>query len=403
MSSSTSSWICCQLGAREHYAVPRALQMSGVLGEFITDLWIRPGTLLHSWRKSLNGRFHPALEDAQVKAPNVAALTFELKASATGVDGWKLISRRNDWFQRQALAQLAQSHKESPNGNHTVFAYSYAAERILEFAREQGWRTVLGQIDPGPAEERIVAGLHEKSSPPQNGWEPAPSQYWERWRTECALADEIIVNSLWSKKALLTEGITQEKIRIVPVAYEAAPESGSFQRHYPETFTFERPLRVLFLGQINLRKGVGQLFEAIKLLTGESIEFWFVGPGQVSIPPELKKHPVKWFGVVSRLEVSNFYKQADLFILPTLSDGFGLTQLEALSWKLPVVATSYCGEVVQDGLNGLILEEVSGRAIAGVLLRFLQSPEMLVTMSANSVVSDRFSLKTLASSLTGLQ
>jgi glycosyltransferase involved in cell wall biosynthesis len=403
MSRSTPSWVCCQLGAREHYAVPRALQLSGVLGEFITDLWIRPGTLMHSWRKSLNGRFHPALADAQVKAPNVAALTFELKASATGADGWRLISRRNDWFQGQAVAQLAQSYKESPNGSHTVFAYSYAAERIFKFARERGWRTVLGQIDPGPAEERIVAGLHEESSPPQNSWERAPSQYWERWRTECALADEIIVNSLWSKKALFAEGVTQEKIRIVPVAYEAAPESVSFQRRYPETFTSERPLRVLFLGQINLRKGVGHLFEAIKLLTGESIEFWFVGPKQVSIPPELKKHPqVKWFGVVSRLEVSNFYKQADLFILPTLSDGFGLTQLEAQSWKLPVVASLYCGEVVQDGLNGLILEEVSGRAIADVLLRFLRSPEMLITMSANSGVSDRFSLKTLASSLTGL-
>ena len=65
-----NSWICCQLGAREHYAVPRALLLSGLLGEFITDLWIRPGTLLHSW-KGLTGRFHPGLAGARVKAPNV--------------------------------------------------------------------------------------------------------------------------------------------------------------------------------------------------------------------------------------------------------------------------------------------------------------------------------------------
>src|SRR6476661_3452370 len=116
-----NSWICCQLGAREHYAVPRALLISGLLDEFITDLWIRPGTLLHSWKKRLTGRFHPGLAGARVIAPNVPALTFELKASLARENGWELISRRNEWFQRQAVGQLARNHS-SANGNHTVFA-----------------------------------------------------------------------------------------------------------------------------------------------------------------------------------------------------------------------------------------------------------------------------------------
>src|SRR5215216_7018395 len=104
------TWLCCQLGAREHYAVPRALQLSGLLAEFITDLWIRPGTFLHSRKKRLTGRFHPELANAQVTAPNLSALTFELKASLTRENGWKLISQRNEWFQRQAVVQLARNH-----------------------------------------------------------------------------------------------------------------------------------------------------------------------------------------------------------------------------------------------------------------------------------------------------
>ena len=398
----SQSWICCQLGAREHYAVPRALQLGGVLGEFITDLWIRPGTLMHSWRKRLAGRFHPALAGAQVTAPNVAALTFELKAYATGANGWKLINQRNEWFQHRAVDQLTQSYKESTNGQ-TVFAYSYAAERIFKFARKRGWRTVLGQIDPGPAEERIVAQLHEKSRAEQNNWEPAPAEYWNRWRTECALADQIVANSSWSRDALLGEGVPPEKISVLPVAYEAQAESTTFQRHYPTAFSSTRPLRVLFLGQINLRKGVGYLLDAVKLLGGENVEFCFVGPTQMRIPPEFREHArVKWFGVAPRIDVARYYKEADVFILPTLSDGFGLTQLEAQSWKLPVVASSYCGEVVRDGVNGVILEEISGRAIADVLLKFLRSPDILSESSRRSGVSDRFSLKTLASSLMSL-
>ena len=382
-------WICCQLGAREHYAVPRALQLNGLLDELITDLWMRSGTF---------GRFHPELAQASVTAPNLGALLFELKAKR--LSGWKLIKQRNDWFQRRALDHL---EKQSSRETRTVFAYSYAAERIFRFARERGWKTVLGQIDPGSADERIVAQANERFVAERNGWQPAPAEYWESWQAECALADHIVVNSTWSRNALLAEGVPTEKIKVLPLAYESANRESSFQRHYSTVFTSSRPLRVLFLGHVALRKGIGQLFETISLLTGENVEFWFVGPVQVSIPPRLREHPqVKWLGVAPRSKVEAYYRQADVFILPTLSDGFGLTQLEAQSWKLPVIASRFCGEVVTDGVNGVVLEDVSGQAIAEVLLKFLRAPQMLKAMSANSGVSERFSLKTLASSLSAL-
>lgn len=378
------SWICCQLGAREHYAVPRALKLAGLLDELITDLWMR----------RLIGRFHPGLAGARVVAPNILALTFELKASLARENGWTLINRRNQWFQKQAVDQLARNH----NGQHTLFAYSYAAKEIFEFARARGWRTVLGQIDPGPVEERIVAGLQQNTD-----WEPAPRVYWDNWRDECSLADQIVVNSNWSRDALIAEGIAAEKIRVIPLAYEATNDTSSFQRHYPRAFSAERPLRVLFLGQINLRKGVAQLLEAVKLLSGEHVEFWFVGPMQIRVPQELKLHPhVRWFGVAPRVSVESYYRDADVFILPTLSDGFGLTQLEAQAWKLPVIASRYCGEVVRDGFNGIVLEDVTGRAIADALLELLRSPEKLSAMSVRSGVDERFSLTKLASSLREL-
>ena len=380
-----NQWLCCQLGAREHYAVPRALHISGLLDELVTDLWVRPR------------RFHPALAGARVTAPNLSALTFALKARATRTTGWKLICERNAWFQRRAVDQLVQTRN---NGGHTVFAYSYAAEKIFKHARERGWRTVLGQIDSGPTEERIFTELHKQSN---GAWESAPEEYWDQWRSECELADQIVVNSTWSQQALLSEGVPAKKIRLLPVAYEPSAESKGFQRRYPNAFTTERPLRVLFLGLINLRKGIGQLFDAIKLTTREYVEFWFVGPTQIRVPAELKKHPqVRWFGIVPRLEVDHYYRNADVFILPTLSDGFGLTQLEAQSWKLPVIASRRCGEVVNDGVNGLILEEVSGQTIAAAVFQLLRSPDLLRAMSARSGVSDRFSLQTLASSLSNL-
>jgi glycosyltransferase involved in cell wall biosynthesis len=384
-----AQWLCCQLGAREHYAVPRALQMRGLLHELITDLWIRPGAL-PNWRNKLTGRFHPDLAAARVSAPNAAALAFELKAQATGLNGWDLIGKRNEWFQDHALGQLERRAREVNGESVTIFAYSYAAERIFKFARERGWRTVLGQIDPGPAEEQRI-----------NGSKPAPKNYWNRWRAECELADQIIVNSAWSREALLKEGVSATKIRKIPLAMTPPTDADGFQRVYPKTFDTTRPLRVLFLGQINVRKGAGQLLEAAHILADEPVEFWLVGPKQIDADKSSGSR-IKWFGAVPRSKVDEFYRDSDVFILPTLSDGFGLTQLEAQSWKLPVIASRFCGAVVQHGCNGLILEEVTAESIAGALRELLHSPERLAAMSQASRVSEEFTLESLASSLSQL-
>jgi len=152
-----------------------------------------------------------------------------------------------------------------------------------------------------------------------------------------------------------------------------------------------------------MRKGVHLLFDAIRILQKEPIEFWFVGQAQVDVPAELRADPrVKWFDAVPRDSVAEYYRNADVFIFPTLSDGFGLTQLEAQSWKLPVIASRYCGSVVQDQINGVLLDEVSGSAIADTLMSLCRSPQRLVQMSSRSEVSEEFSLRSLASSLLTL-
>ena len=386
------TWLSCQLGAREHYAVPRALHLRGLLHEFHTDIWIP---------NKRGRRFHPALAQAQVSAANTAAFAFAMKSQAGGLSGWNLTIRRNEWFQRNVVGRLKRREAISDRQRPTVFAYSYAAQDIFEHAREHGWRTVLGQIDPGPADEQIVAHLHERAN--DYRWQPAPPDYWRKWRRECELADQIVVNSNWSRETLLREGIPEGKIRVLPLAFEAGEDAQTFTRDYHSAFTPARPLRVLFLAQVNLRKGAQELLEAARLLANEPVEFWFVGPRQMRIPSDLRRCGyIKWFGAVPRAKVDRFYRAADVFILPTFSDGFGLTQLEAQSWKLPVIASRFCGEVVQNEHNGVILEEVSAAAIAKVISELLRSPQRLAMMARHSYVREEFSLKALASSLAQL-
>ena len=392
--TSRSKWLCCQIGAREHYAVPRALERGGRLLRLFTDIWST---------NDYGNRFHSELSKAPVTAGNVSALRFEIQARVRRQSGWRLITARNDWFQTFVLSHLNKNHLNGDGQEVTVFAYSYAANRIFEFARKHGWRTILGQIDPGPAEQELVASISNRAKYTVAKGELPPSVYWDQWRSECLLADRIVVNSEWSRDALISRGIEAEKIAMVPLAFESADDTATFEREYPPQFNPERRMRVLFLGQINLRKGVDALFEAIELLKAEPVEYWFVGPLQVEIPAHLRNNErIKWFGSVPRSEVSKYYRDADVFIFPTLSDGFGLTQLEAQSWKLPVVASRYCGTVVRDAVNGLVLPEVSGHAIARILVDFVRSPRKLELMSKHSKVSGDFSLASLGASLLNL-
>jgi glycosyltransferase involved in cell wall biosynthesis len=389
-------WICCQLGAREHYAVPRALYRQGGLELLVTDTWLSTSNRFGIVNRRMRDRFHADLVGANIFSTNFGSVNFEMRNRFSPSTEWKKIVRRNQWFEKFAVKTLSQLDVKT---QRTLFAYSYAAKQILKFARARGWRTVLGQIDPGPREERIVANLYAKDALQKRHWQARPKEMWIDWQEECEIADRIVVNSQWSQASLVEAGIPLTKIRVVPLAYDGVE---GFRRFYPEAFTVKRPLRLLFLGQINLRKGMGPLFEAIRSLEGQPVEFWFVGPVQIAIPPDLRNQGhVRWIGQISRNETDRYYREADVFIFPTFSDGFGLTQLEAQRWGLPVISTPFCGDVVEEGRNGWVLSEVTSAAIAGAVLDILQNPRQLRQLAKNSFVGMRFSLNRIGDQLLG--
>jgi len=424
-------WLCCQLGAREHYAIPRALSRLGTLDWLITDAWVPPSSILAKISAgNLADRFHNELSDARVMAFNSSAILFEILARPRGLRGWPKIVARNRWFQRKVVGALNSVNERGSHGalrsqlrkgaslprsftlstlNYQLIllSYSYAALEPFRYARARGWKTLLVQIDPGPEEERIVA--EEAARVPQLAadWQAAPPEYWSSWREECMLADRIVVNSEWSHEGLVRRGVPAEKISTIPLAYEelgvARLAEPRLQRNYPDRFTSERPLRVLFLGLINLRKGVARLLEAARILRGEPVEFWMVGPVEIAnASTSGDRGRVRWFGPVTREKAADYYRNADVFILPTLSDGFALTQLEAQAHGLPVIASKNCGKVVENGVNGIILDEPSAACIAHAVHDCIASPDRLEKLASASGVRDKFTLEALANQLQRL-
>lgn len=402
----TARWVCCHLGAREHYAVPRALHRRQRLRRLITDAWVTPGStwsrLPGGWPRRLSERFHPDLSNADVQAFTLALMTREALWRARSGD-WEQLMRRNRWFGRRAAAAL--QYVTDARGRGTiVFAHSYSAREVFTFAKSREWTTVLGQIDPG--EEHFRAVARASADRPEYGPAPAPppAAYFEAWREECRLADWIVVNSEWSRDSLVRAGVAPAKIRVVPLAYD--PESGAEAagREAPEAFSRERPLRLLFVGHAAVVKGAAALLEAVELLAEVPVELRMVGAIAMRIPDRFLNHPgITWIGPVPRSEVMRHYRESDVLVFPSLSDGFGMAQVEAQGWQLPIIASRSCGRVVQDELNGLLLAEPAPGEIAAAIRRVAADPTMLDRWSRHAPSARHARMAELGTALAALE
>ena len=397
-------WTVIHKGRREHYAIPRILNRLGLLDRMLTDVWWPPA--LQSgipFARTLGSRWHRDLESVHVLSLNRTWLARKVRDRIQKRVGWKMLEAEDEFFQNLAATRLRDHFNTGPQG--VCFAYSYTALKPFRAAKVSGWKTVLGQIDLGEREWDHV----DQVSSGYRAWEPRgarPSRrYWQQWKEETELADVIIANSDWSAESLIRQGVPAEKLRVVSLLYEPYVRQAG-PKIYPLAFSEERPLRVLFLGSICQRKGVAPLLSAMRSLGDKHVHLQLMGPctltfplwvnelivnGKVSIKPPAKEDAL-----------NAAYNWADVFILPTFSDGFAITQLEAQARKLPVIASSHCGRVVAENVNGRVLPEVSSEAIAQCLREILADPAALKSWSEASDVPQDCRMVRLVDSYLGI-
>ena len=345
-------------------------------------------------------RFHRDLADARVRSLSRLLIAREIQWRLQRLEGWNLAMARNEWFQSAATEALPGMPAA---GRPLLFAHSYSAAGILAEGKRRGWTTVLGQIDPGP--EHIVTQKRLAAERPEFGPAPLspPPAYFEAWRQECELADWIVVNSEWSRESLVRAGVPERKLRTIPLPY--APDPGAvFERKYPTAFSADRPLRALFVGTASVAKGVADLLLAFDRLGDTPIELHLVGDCAMRVPERFLNHPgIAWLGRVDRSTVMDHYRASDVLVFPSHSDGFGMAQIEAQGWALPIIASRHCGRVVRDGESGLLLPEVSPVAIESALRQAAGDPQLLARFADESRAVRAPGVDGLAAELVALE
>ena len=167
------------------------------------------------------------------------------------------------------------------------------------------------------------------------------------------------------------------------------PAGRVFVAHYPvdhHFFTFTerelpsgRPLRVGMVGQIGFRKGIFRLLKIGEWAKrrGIALELWLVGPIDDPEVHELlakTSAAVRHFGVQKGRALLDLYHQFDLYCLPSYEEGFPGSVVEAMSTGMAAIVSADIGskEVIQNGVNGLILESFSDDSLDACLAPFLR-------------------------------
>jgi glycosyltransferase involved in cell wall biosynthesis len=180
-----------------------------------------------------------------------------------------------------------------------------------------------------------------------------------------------------------------EKTMVIPPGVEVD------RLHVRRKRTESAPVRILFVGNDFARKGGQELVDVFLQRFKAKAELHLVTNATVSpehphiyIHHQVTPYSEQWLSL---------YADADMFVLPTRGDAFGIAILEAMAAGLPIVATNICAipELVTDGKNGLLIEPGKLDALAQAIERLLndRSSRLQMGVEARNTAEEKFSAR----------
>lgn len=214
-------------------------------------------------------------------------------------------------------------------------------------------------------------------------WNAVPPWVERQLDAECALADAILVGSSFARESFIAEGVPAEKMLVVPYGADV----GAFVPPQDDVReTEEQAFRLLFVGQIGQRKGISYLLRAYDEFRGPGTKLTLVGHlyGQGdSLAPY--RHLFDHIPHIPQAELAQQYRDADVFVFPTLIEGLGLVVLEAMASGLPVITTpNGPGDIVRDGIDGFVVPIRDPSAIVEKLEYLRANPDRRREMGHNA-------------------
>lgn len=198
----------------------------------------------------------------------------------------------------------------------------------------------------------------------------------ERKDKELSLADVIFVASSFTAKTLKHFPGKLGPVEIIPYGF---PTPTTRPRHTPVRES--EPLKLLFVGGLSQRKGIANMFAAVKEFNSH-VELTVVGQKTTTsckaLDIELDKH--HWIPSLPHREILDLMRENDVLLFPSLFEGFGLVITEAMSQGTPVITTNRTAgpDLIRHGENGWLVEPGSTIALKECIEQLLLNKEDVV-------------------------
>jgi glycosyltransferase involved in cell wall biosynthesis len=354
-------------------AVLSALDQAGLLAKFVTALgWSNASPFVRALPPHLRSQmarrgyelpYHKIKIFPVREVVRLLAQKMRQRWLVEHERGWASIDRVWRELDKFAADTLRKSHRKG--GIRAVYAYEDCAERLFTTARDIGVRRIY---DLPIAYWQTVQRLLQEEAQRYLEWEPTlggtrdSEEKLARKTRELDLAELVICPSAFVLDSL-PEGVRDSRSCVVaPFGSPSLDQIEPAQRK-PN----EGPMRILFAGALTQRKGLADLFAAMKLVASKEIELVVMGsllrplawyreqfPSFIYEPPRPHR------------DVLRLMRTCDLLVLPSIVEGRALVQQEAMACGLPLIVTRNAGgeDLIEEGKTGFLVPIRAPEAIA---------------------------------------
>ena len=258
-----------------------------------------------------------------------------------------------------------------------IHAMPGQALHTFRAARRAGIRTVLNHAT-GPVREwvRIMEPEYQRIGQRLTDVCAYDAAYFEREDEEYLLADFHAVASTVVRDQLIHLGIPARQIVVITYGADTGPRV--FRRG--ENDAPPREFRILFAGQIGIRKGLRTLLEALALCGSPEWSVDFVGAKLPESAHDLAAYkgpvPLHFHGAKTQEQLAAIMRESSVLVLPSLEEGFGLVVPQALNCGLPCIVSDRVGgkDLIRPGENGAVFPVSDAAALANELRTFAENP-----------------------------
>lgn len=365
-------------------AAATTLARAGMLDQFHTTIASFPGSLLDKmaigpFNQLKRRQFHPVLQPVTHMHPALEACRMvalkaglqKLTQHEKGIFSIDAVYKQLD----ESVAKVLKAAKSK--GSKSVYAYEDGALESFKMAQLLRlkcfydlpigyWRSSRRLLDKErerwPEWASTITGLMDSVSK------------LKRKDDEIKYADCIFVASTFTASTLAEYPGTLPEVKIIPYGFPAVINDRVYSA------TFKKRLKVLFVGGLSQRKGIADLLEAVDQLKAY-VELTIVGGRpDITCPvldAALLKH--RYIPGLPHHQVLELMHEHDIFVFPSLFEGFGLVITEAMSQGTPVITTERTAgpDLITHNENGWLIKAGSPGALQEAIEKIISSPKQV--------------------------